>query len=150
MNNKNSQISLGRSFGMDLNLLCLVGAWSKDTRTAECASSNTSQGEKVSEAMSIDQYNENILFGIDTEAKIGIELSESTVLATNDNIYSLPKDVIGELSVYDIYGRVVVNQIANTSEINTLLREIAVTNGIYIYRFEAKNTHFSGKFVYNR
>ena len=107
------------------------------------------ESTKVSEAMSIDQYNENILFGIDTEAKIGIELSESTVLATNDNIYSLPKDMIGELSVYDIYGRVVVNQIANTSEINVLLDEIAVTNGMYIYRFEAKNTHFSRKFVYN-
>ena len=47
MNNKNSQISFDRSFGMDFNLLRLVGAWSKDTRTAECASSNTSHGENA-------------------------------------------------------------------------------------------------------
>ena len=44
MNIKNSQILFGKNFGMDLNLLCLVGAWSKDTRTAERRSSNTLQG----------------------------------------------------------------------------------------------------------
>ena len=98
MNNKNGQISLNRSLGMDLNLLCLVGACGqmipKPRYTAERASSNTSQGEKISEAMSKMLWNlegerpvilhqGQVLFSLRVRARQSIENLEEVIQLDN-------------------------------------------------------------------
>jgi hypothetical protein len=105
---------------------------------------------KTSEAISIDNYYQNLIYGIENDSEIKIAFKENNVIQANIDIQALPKDLSGSISVYDIYGRIQYYGSTNVSEINNLLNEIHLIKGMYLYQFDAGNSKFSGKFIFNR